>query len=124
MCLRYRHATIFFVAFMGYMTVGVASTFFHASLKCECRPFDVCRRDLAEQWLTLLSLVDWMQLADELSMIYTTFFMMYATFSYGRPPIFRVLLSIGLAATAWYITVSGPPESCCHHAGGKTDIAK
>jgi len=80
MCLRYQHATIFFIAFMGYMTVGAASTFFHASLKY------------------------WMQLADELSMIYTTFFMMYATFSYGRPPALRVLLSICLAAMAWYIT--------------------
>ncbi|KAJ1333743.1 dihydroceramidase [Microdochium nivale] len=80
MCLKYQHAPIFVVAFLGYMTVGIASTLFHASLKY------------------------WMQLADELSMIYTTFFMMYATYSYGRSPAFRVLLSIVLAAIAWYIT--------------------
>jgi len=77
-----------------------------------------------QQQLTLLSLADWMQLADELSMIYTTFFMMYATFSYGRPPALRVLLSICLAAMAWYITVSGSPEIYCQHASDSTDIKK
>lgn len=34
-CLKYSHPTIFVIAFVGYMVVGVGSTFFHASLKCK-----------------------------------------------------------------------------------------
>lgn len=33
-CLKYSHPPIFVVAFIGYMVVGIGSTFFHATLKC------------------------------------------------------------------------------------------
>ena len=46
-----------------------------------------------------------MQLVDELSMIYTTCLMCYATFSYSRSPSFRLTLSILLVVLALGITV-------------------
>ncbi|KAI1840500.1 hypothetical protein JX265_008603 [Neoarthrinium moseri] len=79
-CLKYSHPTIFTIAFIGYMVVGVGSTFFHATLKYP------------------------MQLVDELSMIYTTCLMCYATFSYGRSTPFSAALGVGLSGLAWFIT--------------------
>lgn len=46
-----------------------------------------------------------MQLVDELSMIYTTCIMVYASFSYSRSTRFSVFLGIGLLALAGFITV-------------------
>lgn len=46
-----------------------------------------------------------MQLVDELSMIYTTCLMAYATFSYARSTTFRVVLAILLASLAVFITL-------------------
>ncbi len=46
-----------------------------------------------------------MQLVDELSMIYTTCLMCYATFSHARSTVFRICLAIGLVALAVFITV-------------------
>lgn len=48
---------------------------------------------------------DSMQLADELPMIYTTCIMAFATFSYSRPRRLTVLIGVGLAALAAFITV-------------------
>jgi dihydroceramidase len=48
---------------------------------------------------------DPMQLVDELSMIYTTCLMAYASFSYARDTAFRVVLAISLAALAAFITL-------------------
>ena len=48
---------------------------------------------------------DPMQLVDELSMIYTTCLMCYATFSYAKSRSFSVLLGLGLASLALFITV-------------------
>lgn len=45
-----------------------------------------------------------MQLVDELSMIYTTCIMFYASFARGRSSTFSVTLSIALAALAIFIT--------------------
>ncbi len=45
-----------------------------------------------------------MQLVDELSMIYTTCLMCYATFSYSRSRQFAFLLAIGLVSLALFIT--------------------
>jgi dihydroceramidase len=45
-----------------------------------------------------------MQLVDELSMIYTTCIMVYATFSYGRSRRFSITLAIGLLSLAIFIT--------------------
>ncbi|KAI2463658.1 putative alkaline phytoceramidase [Annulohypoxylon bovei var. microspora] len=79
-CIRHSHPPIFFVTFVGYIVVGLGSTFFHASLKYP------------------------MQLVDELAMIYTTFFMCFATFSYGRSARFSSCLGVGLVSLAWFIT--------------------
>ena len=51
-------------------------------------------------------MVDPMQLVDELAMIYTTCFMCFATFSYGRSIRFSAFLGAGLLWLAWFITVS------------------
>ena len=50
-------------------------------------------------------LLDPMQLIDELSMIYTTCLMCYATFSYSKPRQFALLLAIGLTCLALFITL-------------------
>lgn len=50
--------------------------------------------------------VDPMQLVDELSMIYTTCLMMYASFSYSRSRYFATVFGLGLVALAGSITVS------------------
>lgn len=47
---------------------------------------------------------DPMQLVDELSMIYTTCLMNYATFSYGKSRQYSALLAIGLISIAVFIT--------------------
>ncbi|KAI1630985.1 alkaline phytoceramidase [Biscogniauxia mediterranea] len=79
-CIKYSHPRIFLVAFIGYIVVGCGSTFFHASLKY------------------------YMQLVDELAMIYTTCFMCHATFAYGRSRGFSFSLGVGLIGLAWFIT--------------------
>lgn len=33
-CVRYKHPTIFLIAYLGYLIVGMGSISFHASLKC------------------------------------------------------------------------------------------
>lgn len=45
-----------------------------------------------------------MQLVDELSMIYTTCLMFYATFSYGRSRVYAQALGVFLVALAAFIT--------------------
>lgn len=55
--------------------------------------------------LTGLGLLDPMQLVDELSMIYTTCLMCYASFSYTRSVSYRIFLSIFLSALAVFITL-------------------
>ncbi|CAM1507384.1 Fc.00g070250.m01.CDS01 [Cosmosporella sp. VM-42] len=80
-CLKYSHPGIFVIAFVGYIVVGLGSTFFHASLKYP------------------------MQLVDELSMIYTTCLMVYASFSYSRSRTFSVVLGVNLLGLAGFITL-------------------
>lgn len=46
-----------------------------------------------------------MQLVDELSMIYTTCLMCYATFSYSRTRLFSLLLALFLVSLAVFITL-------------------
>ncbi|KKK18847.1 alkaline phytoceramidase [Aspergillus ochraceoroseus] len=50
-------------------------------------------------------LVDPMQLVDELSMIYTTCLMCYASFSYSKPTAYRIFLGAFLAGLAIFITL-------------------
>ncbi|GAB7361019.1 hypothetical protein MBLNU230_g1061t2 [Neophaeotheca triangularis] len=79
-CLKHGHETIFFITFIGYLVVGTGSGAFHASLKYP------------------------MQLVDELSMIYTTCLMCWATFAHTRTPFVQTMLAIALAALAIFIT--------------------
>lgn len=46
-----------------------------------------------------------MQLVDELSMIYTTFIMVFSTFSYGKSRLYSTALAIGLVSLASFITL-------------------
>ncbi|KAF4534374.1 Alkaline phytoceramidase [Lasiodiplodia theobromae] len=79
-CLRNDHDGIFLVTFVGYLIVGTGSFLFHSTLKYP------------------------MQLVDELSMIYTTCLMFYATFSYGRSRAYAQALGVFLVALAAFIT--------------------
>ncbi|KAL9596816.1 MAG: hypothetical protein Q9179_004493 [Wetmoreana sp. 5 TL-2023] len=80
-CRRHGHDTVFFVAFVGYLLVGTGSFLFHATLKYP------------------------MQLVDELSMIYTTCLMCYATFSYSKSRQYAFTLALGLISLAIFITL-------------------
>ncbi|TQN68396.1 Alkaline ceramidase 3, partial [Colletotrichum shisoi] len=51
-----------------------------------------------------LGFKDPMQMVDELSMIYTTCLMVFATFSFSKPPRFAVVLGTGLVFLAAFIT--------------------
>ncbi|KAK1449615.1 alkaline phytoceramidase [Colletotrichum melonis] len=79
-CISQGHPRIFLVAYLGYVIVGLGSTAFHTSLKYP------------------------MQLIDELSMIYTTCLMVFATFSFSKSSRFSVLLGGGLVLLAGLIT--------------------
>ncbi|GJN83339.1 hypothetical protein PLIIFM63780_006888 [Purpureocillium lilacinum] len=79
-CIQESHANIFLLAYLGYIVVGLGSILFHATLKYP------------------------MQLVDELSMIYTTCLMMYASFSYSRSRAFSTLLGVSLLSLAGSIT--------------------
>ncbi|KAK7705160.1 alkaline ceramidase ydc1 [Botryosphaeria dothidea] len=79
-CLRNDHDSIFLVTFLGYFVVGTGSFLFHSTLKYP------------------------MQLVDELSMIYTTCLMFYATFSYGQSRLYAQLLGVFLLGLSAFIT--------------------
>ncbi|KAH0603677.1 uncharacterized protein H6S33_007336 [Morchella sextelata] len=79
-CWTERHDVIFAVTFAGYLCVGVGSFLFHATL-----------------WYS-------MQLVDELSMIYTTCLMAWASLSNGKPPAIATLYGLLLSALALSIT--------------------
>jgi dihydroceramidase len=78
---KHGHDSVFQVAFAGYLLVGLGSFLFHSTLKYP------------------------MQLVDELSMIYTTCLMCYASFSYSRSTPTRVVLALSLAGLAVFITL-------------------
>ncbi|KAK2731302.1 hypothetical protein FQN57_003457 [Myotisia sp. PD_48] len=80
-CRKNGHDLIFQISFLGYLVVGLGSLLFHSTLKYP------------------------MQLLDELSMIYTTCFMCYATFSYSKSSTYRLVLGVGLTALAIFITL-------------------
>ncbi|KAH0424780.1 alkaline phytoceramidase [Colletotrichum camelliae] len=112
-CISQDHPRIFLVAYMGYIIVGLGSTAFHTSLKCTASPalpplplfsppLTPCSHIVNP---TLTTVSDPMQLIDELSMIYTTCLMVFATFSYSRSGRFPALLGCGLTLLAGLITV-------------------
>jgi dihydroceramidase len=88
-CYRHGHDRIFFLSFVGYLIVGCGSFAFHSTLKYP------------------------MQLVDELSMIYTTCLMFWATFEHKRPwpvGLWLGFFTAGLAAfiTAYYHYLQDP----------------
>ncbi|CZR40488.1 uncharacterized protein FPRO_05388 [Fusarium proliferatum ET1] len=88
-CLKYRHDTVFVIAYLGYLLVGCGSVAFHATLSYP------------------------MQLVDELSMIYTTSILCHAIFTQDRSRLFSIFLGIGLVAlsisiTAYYHYIQDP----------------
>ncbi|PGH12089.1 hypothetical protein AJ79_04488 [Helicocarpus griseus UAMH5409] len=80
-CRKNGHDSIFQIAFLGYLVVGFGSFLFHSTLKYP------------------------MQLVDELSMIYTTCLMVYATFSYSKSVRYRTILALSLLGLAIFITL-------------------
>lgn len=79
-CYKNKHDDIFFITFVGYFLVGTGSFLFHSTLKYP------------------------MQLVDELSMIYTTCLMVFATFGHKKRPLTQFILAVGLIALALFIT--------------------
>ncbi|KAF0322308.1 alkaline phytoceramidase [Colletotrichum asianum] len=79
-CVRNKHPGVFLVAYIGYMIIGVASIFYHTTLKY------------------------WMQLFDELSMIYTTCILFFAVFSHGKSTLGQTLLGLFVTSLAVFIT--------------------
>lgn len=89
MCYAHDHDRIFFITFFGYVLVGSGSFAFHSTLKYP------------------------MQLVDELSMIYTTCLMFWATFEHKRAqpiPLLLAFFTIGLAVfiTLYYHYLQDP----------------
>ncbi|KAL8736262.1 MAG: hypothetical protein Q9166_000417 [cf. Caloplaca sp. 2 TL-2023] len=97
-CRRHGHATVFLVGFVGYLLVGTGSFLFHATLKCTLSQVTIQSRQTERT-------TDPMQLVDELSMIYTTCLMNYATFSYSKPRAYAFILALGLISLAIFITL-------------------
>ncbi|KAF5546758.1 YPC1-alkaline ceramidase [Fusarium napiforme] len=88
-CFKYKHDTVFVIAYLGYLLVGCGSFAFHATLSYP------------------------MQLVDELSMIYTTSILCYAIFTHDRSRLFSIFLAIGLvllsiSITAYYHYIQDP----------------
>ncbi|GAB7348622.1 hypothetical protein MBLNU459_g6997t1 [Dothideomycetes sp. NU459] len=79
-CVQNDHDRIFLVTFVGYLIVGSGSFLFHSTLTYP------------------------MQLVDELSMIYTTCLMFYATFSHKQSGSIRLLLGVFLVCLSIFIT--------------------
>ncbi|KAJ5679410.1 hypothetical protein N7462_007654 [Penicillium macrosclerotiorum] len=124
-CRRNQHDQIFLVALLGYLVVGTGSFLFHSTLKCKwpiaCYDStshtnhytfhaldseDPSTNIMQDSKLTVgFAFPDPMQLIDELSMIYTTCLMCYASFSYSRPTGIRLVLAISLASLAVFITL-------------------
>ncbi|KAJ5138662.1 Ceramidase [Penicillium bovifimosum] len=99
-CRRNGHDQIFTVALLGYLVVGTGSFLFHSTLKCKLsfHPSENRMSQLERE-------TDPMQLVDELSMIYTTCLMTYASFSYSRTVTTRVILAVSLTGLAVFITL-------------------
>jgi dihydroceramidase len=82
-CITEGHDGVFIVSFLGYLVVGSGSFFFHTTLK-----------------------YPW-QLVDELSMIYTTCIMFFASFARNKGHLYSTalgctLFGLAVAITAYY----------------------
>jgi len=120
-CYKHDHDRIFLITYAGYMAVGVGSFLFHATLKCiylpPINPLRLPKRrerkkakskkqkHVLTHTLTSRPHPDPMQLIDELSMIYTTCFSCYASFSYRRTRAQSTILGTLLLALAIFITL-------------------
>lgn len=116
-CLKYDHDSVFLVAFLGYGAVGTGElavrSWHEVKLtwlkvhSCSIQPWSVSciyPMKVFSHWHDAAS--DPMQLVDELSMIYTTCLMCYATFSFSQSRIFRQVLAFSLIFLSVFITVS------------------
>lgn len=99
-CLRNDHDRIFIITFVGYFLVGSGSFLFHTTLKCASTIYYI---SAVSRELTVTRL-DPMQLVDELSMIYTTCLMFYATFSHNQKPPVPLLIALFLVSLSIFIT--------------------
>jgi len=80
-CLHEGHDKIFFISFLGFFGVGLGSFLFHSTL-----------------WYS-------MQLVDELSMIYTTCLMAWASFCHGRSLRYSAVVGALLSSVAGGVSV-------------------
>ncbi|KIW06560.1 uncharacterized protein PV09_02990 [Verruconis gallopava] len=80
-CVTQGHDRIFLICCLGYLVVGSGSFLFHSTLKYP------------------------MQLVDELSMIYTTCLMCFATFGYAKSKPYQAVLGASLVSLAAFITL-------------------
>ena len=103
-CRQNDHDTVFSVAFLGYFIVGLGSFLFHATLSCEF-VLKIGQSYGNNHADTMLPVIDPMQLVDELSMIYTTSLMCYATFTYNKSRRFSNILGVCLTSLAIFITL-------------------
>ena len=105
--LKYKHSPVFIVSYLGYMVVGLGSMAFHTTLYClSSHPRSRRRRVVCK--CVSDRMLDSMQLADELPMIYTVCIMGYATFSYRKSGPVQVLVALIMVAIAGGITVRNP----------------
>ena len=111
-CIRNQHDQIFIVALLGYLVVGTGSFLFHSTLKCKSHlqpiPSQIAtttRQSIHHKDQANQPPPDPMQLVDELSMIYTTCLMVYASFSYSRSVALRIWLALSLTGLAVFITL-------------------
>lgn len=103
-CLKHNHDRIFFITFLGYLLVGTGSFAFHTTLKCGFLTQNyVGRFSCVTAILTCAT--DPMQLVDELSMIYTTCLMFWATFEHKRAFPVPQLLAVAMVGVALFITL-------------------
>lgn len=99
--MRESHGWVFLLSFLGYLVVGLGSIGFHSTLKCKTAPALLGLSSLTSDFE-----LDTLQLVDELSMIYTTCIMCFATFSHSKSRRYSAVLGIGLVGLAVFITVS------------------
>lgn len=79
-CIKNGHNSNYIATFTGYAIVGTGSVLFHSSLKYP------------------------MQLVDELSMIYTTSFSCYASFTHGSSAAVKAVVGAALFGLSVFIT--------------------
>lgn len=120
-CIQYKHDGVFAVAFLGCNNYRPVPIIITENCRFICGNWQFCLSHNVKMSVVkvhtkffpsrkLTTLSDSMQLVDELSMIYTTCLMCYATFSFARSRLFRQILGFGLLFLSVFITVSIIPS--------------